>query len=114
MADGENIKNGVQLLFTAHGEKLIDLPDIALLWRVALFHIEDQGFQQIQLGVVPKVVTLSVACVLDNHVAEQLGHQFLALDLRKAVPGIGGGGRHQIEHLDGVALVTQVGAALFV
>ena len=70
MADGENIKDGVQLFFTAHGEKLIDLSDVALFWRIAPLHIEDQGFQQIQLGVVPKVVTLSVACVLDDHIAE--------------------------------------------
>ena len=60
------------------------------------------------------MVTLPVSSIFDDNVAEKLGHQLLPLDLRKAVPGIRGGGGDQIEHLDGVALIPKVGAAFLV
>ena len=114
MGDVQYVKDGVQLLFAAHGKKLVDLTDVALLRRIAPLHIEHQSFQQIQFGVVPEVVSPLAAGILDDDITEKLGHQFLALDLGEAVPGIGGGGGNQVEYLHGVPLIPEVGAALFV
>ena len=41
----------------------------------------------------------SIPASYDN-VTKKLCHQLLALNLRKTVPGVGGGGRNEVEHLD--------------
>ena len=114
VGDGEYIEQGIQLLLAARGEKLVDLSDTAPVLRVALLHVEHQGLQQIHLSVVPEVVALPIAGILNDHITEKLGHQLLPLNLGKAVPRVGGGGRDEIEHLHGVALVPEVGTAFFV
>ena len=114
MGDVQYVKDGVQLLFAAHGKKLVDLTDVALLRRIAPLHIEHQSFQQIQFGVVPEVVSPLAAGILDDDITEKLCHQFLALDLGQAVPGVGGGRSNQVEHLHRVPLIPEVGAAFFV
>ena len=114
MGDVQHIKDGVQLLLAAHGEKLVHLPDIAFLQRIPPLHIEHQGLEQIQLGGIPEMVSPLAAGILDDDITEKLCHQFLALDLGEAVPGIGGGGGNQVEYLHGVPLIPEVGATLFV
>ena len=114
VGDREHVEQSVQFFFAACGEELIDLPNVASVLRVAPFHIKYQGLQQIHFSVVPEMVSLPVAGVFNDDVAEKLGHQLLALDFGQAVPGIGGGGGHQIEHLHRVPLIPEVGAAFFV
>ena len=63
---------------------------------------------------VPEVVSPLAAGILDDDITEKLGHQLLALNLGEAVPGIRCGGGDQIEHLDGVPLIPEIGAGLFV
>ena len=93
---------------------MVDLADVLFLRRVVVADIQHQRLEQIEFRVVPKVVALLTAGILYNHITKQLGHQFLTLNLRQAVPGIRGGGRYQIEYADGIALVTQVLTGFFV
>ena len=114
VAHRQNVKQGVQLFLVAHRQQLVNLADVLFLRRIIATDVEDQGLEQIEFGIVPEMIAPLAARVFNDHIAEELGHQLLALDLRKTVPGVRGGGRHQIEHADGVTLVPQVLAGLFV
>ena len=86
MAGRQHGKEVIQLLFRVQHQQLIDLADIPALWWIAQRHIQHQRFQQIHLRGVPEMVALLAAGILDDNVTEYLRHQFIALDLRQAVP----------------------------
>jgi len=114
MRGRQPVKQIVQLLLAFQCQQLVHLPDVFALGRVALFHIQHQSLEQIRFRVVPEMVFTLDSGILDNHIAKQLRHQFLPLDLRQAVPRIAVFGRYEVEHLDRVALVTEVRAGFFV
>ena len=61
---------------------------ILLFLGIADGNIEDQRLEQIHFGAVPEVVAPFRAGVFNNDIAKALCHQFIALDLRKAIPRV--------------------------
>ena len=86
MVHAQLVKDGVQLCFGVRGQQLIDLPNVLSVLRVVPLHIQHEGFQQIHLCAVPKVVAPLAARVFDDDIAKELRHQFLAVDFCEAVP----------------------------
>ena len=58
VGDREQVEEAVKLLFTAHGQQLVHLPDILPLRREPLVHIQHEGLQKVHLRIVPEPVTL--------------------------------------------------------
>ena len=90
MAHRQDVKQGVQFLLTAHSKQLVNFADVLFFRRVVVADVQHQRLEQIEFGVVPEVVALLTAGILYDNITEQLGHQFLALNLRQAVPGVRG------------------------
>ena len=65
---------------------MVHFADVLLFLGIAGGNIEDQRLEQIHFGAVPEVVAFLAAGILDDDVAEKLGHQFLTADLRKTIP----------------------------
>ena len=114
MGDREQVEEAVQLLFTAHGQQLVDLPDVLPLRREPLVHIQDEGLQKVHLRIVPEPVTLWGACVPDDDVAEELCHDLLPFDFRKAVPAVGILRVDQVKYPHSVAVLLKVEAQVCV
>jgi len=86
MAGRQHGKTVVQLLLCVQHQQFVDLADIPALRCIAQRHIQHQRFQQVHLRGVPEMVALLAAGIFDDNVTEYLRHQFIALDLRQAVP----------------------------
>ena len=115
MRGRQQIKQAVQFFFRGVGNQLVDFLHRPAPVRVALFHIQDQCFEQIHLCAVPKVVAPLAAGILDNHIAKKLRHQLVALDLRQAGPGIRRLRRNEVKHPDDISLfVPQIAAGGFI
>ena len=114
MGDREQVEEAVQLLFAAHGQQLVHLPDVSALRREPLVHIQDESLQKVHLRIVPEPVTFRGACVPDDDVAEELRHDLLPFNLRQAVPAVGILRVDQVEHLYGVAVVFKIEAQVCV
>ena len=76
MGHRKYVEERVQLFFRTHSQQLVHLSDIFDFRR------ENQGFEQVELRVVPEVVAPLAACIFDDDITEQLCHQFLPLNLR--------------------------------
>ena len=87
-ASGQLLGNGFQRSAARPGQQVIHGGQRALPGALLLVHIEQQGFEQVLLGIVPKAVGTAVVAVLDDHVGKDLGHQVIAVDLTQAIPGI--------------------------
>ena len=107
--DRQHLKHLPQFSVGTLGQQAVDLPDVALLRRVAQVYIQHQRLEQVHLGAVPKAVSFAVALgVLDDHVHKQLGVQLLSVHLLQTVPSVGAFRADQIEHADGVAFGCEV------
>ena len=58
VGDREQVEEAVQLLFAAHGQQLVHLPDVLPLRREPLVHIQHECLQKVHLRIVPEPVTL--------------------------------------------------------
>ena len=86
MAGRQHGKEVIQFLLRVQHQQLIDLTDVPALRWITQRHIQYQRFQQVHLRGVPEMVAFFAAGISDDNVTEDLRHQFIALDLRQAVP----------------------------
>ena len=114
MGGREQVEQVFQFLLRRMGEQLVDLFHGFPPLRVAPFHIQNQSLEEIRFRAVPEVVAPFIPGILDNNVAEKLGHQFVTFNFRKAGPGVRVLRGYQVEHPDGIALFPQILACCFV
>ena len=89
MGQRQNIKQAIQLAFTALRDKIVHLAYVPLLRWVGEVNVQDQRFQQIHFAGIPETVAFpGTVGVLNDDIYEKLCHQFLPLNFFQTVPRV--------------------------
>ena len=70
----EQVKQAVQFFLGTHSQQLVHLSDIFDFRRETLVYIQNQGFQQVHLRIIPEMIPFSRAGILDDDIRQDLSH----------------------------------------
>ena len=108
------LHNHGQAALALVAEQIVYRAEIALCGREFQSDVQDQGFEQIQLSIVPERVPLIAAGILKDYVRKGLSQQFTVAYFAKTVPAVTVIHLDQIEHPHFIALITEIPAHGFV
>ena len=112
MSDALHNHGQAALAFVA--EQVVYRAEIALFGREFQSDVQDQGFEQVQLSIVPERVPLIAAGILKDNIRKGLCQQLTVAYFTKAVPAVTVIHLDQIEHPHFIALIPEISAHGFV
>ena len=110
----EQVKQAVQFFLGTHSQQLVHLSDIFDFRRETLVYIQNQGFQQVHLRIIPEMIPFSRAGILDDDIRQDLSHCLRPVNLHKTVPAVGVFRVDQVETFDGIAFILQIHGHTFI
>ena len=101
MTQRQSVKDRRELLLGILSQQPVSCAQVLFL-RIAggiLIHIQNQGFEKVSLTAVPEMIAFAGACIPDNDIGEDLGHERIAVEIRHTVPGITVFGVNKVKNL---------------
>ena len=101
MTQRQSVKDRRELLLGVLGKQPVSCAQVLFI-RIAggiLIHIQNQRLEKVSLTAVPEMIAFAGACISDDDIGEDLGHERIAVEIRHTVPGIAVFRVYQVKNL---------------